>query len=158
MLHRLPQEPKAVIQAGSSGSRFAPLILILLLAAPVATFAYAGTFSRYMADDYCTASSLQSVGLLKSQIDSYTQWSGRFAFTLSVSLAEAVGPSLARLLPAFAVLGLTASLVLAVTSGVRWVGTRLPERYVICIALLITFLTLRGPRTSINHFIGKPAC
>ena len=71
---------------------------------PLAAHAYLGTFSRYLADDFCTASSLRRLGFAASQAYWYETWSGRFSFTFVVSLAQAVGPSLTPWLPSLALL------------------------------------------------------
>ncbi|MDP9292152.1 MAG: DUF6056 family protein, partial [Verrucomicrobiota bacterium] len=59
--------------------------------------AYAGIYSRYSADDFCTAASLRSRGFLGAQLYWFTKWSGRFSFTFAVSLIELAG---IRLVPA----------------------------------------------------------
>ena len=71
---------------------------------PLAAHAYLGTFSRYLADDFCTASSLRRLGFVASQAYWYETWSGRFSFTFVVSLAQAVGPWLTPWLPSLALL------------------------------------------------------
>jgi len=93
---------------------------------PLAAHAYLGTFSRYLADDFCTASTLRRLGFAGSQSYWYTSWSGRFSSTLIVSLAEAVGP---RLIPWLTSLLLVIWVAAGATFGGRflarpwgWVG------------------------------------
>src|ERR1051326_9015731 len=65
-------------------------IAIALLATPLLAHAYLGFFTRYMADDYCTAASARD-GLLAMQKHFYLGWSGRFAFTFTIGLVESLG-------------------------------------------------------------------
>src|SRR5216684_30321 len=73
-----------------------PLVLaILALAgqgAPLVALAVGGVFSRYAADDYCTAGQVQMAGFVEVQSRLYVGWSGRFAATLVVTLVEQIGP------------------------------------------------------------------
>ena len=85
----------------------------VMLAVPLAAHATVGGFSRYMADDYCTAGTLLRLGFWDSQSFWYTTWSGRYAATFLVNLAEAAGVWVTRVLPALAILGWTAVLAVA---------------------------------------------
>ena len=70
-----------------------------LLAAALAAHAYVGLFARYMADDYCTAGTVRTAGLLETQRHFYLAWSGRFSFTWTVSLVELLGTGVVPYLP-----------------------------------------------------------
>jgi hypothetical protein len=67
------------------------LVLCLLLLIPLGIHAYIGLFSRYLADDYCTASTLRNLGFFNSQADWYENWSGRFSFTFLINLTQLLG-------------------------------------------------------------------
>jgi hypothetical protein len=95
---------------------------LILLAVPIAAAAYVGTFSRYLADDFCTLGSLKDLGFLGSQAYWYMHWSGRFAFTFVVNLVEALGPWLVPILPAAHLVGLCLGIALAFR---RWLGSSL---------------------------------
>ncbi len=84
----------------------------VILLVPAVTHAYVGWFSRYMADDYCTVGVLRDSGFTQSQVYWYTSWSGRFAFTFFVNVAELIGPGLVRFLPAAVILLWLAALFL----------------------------------------------
>lgn len=71
-----------------------------LLLIPLGLHAYTGLFSRYLADDYCTASTLRNLGFYGSQLDWYNNWSGRFSFTFTINLTQLIGPGLTPLLTA----------------------------------------------------------
>jgi hypothetical protein len=78
----------------SEGEFFLDLIaaaLSVILTLTLAAHAYIGFFSRYVADDYCTAATVRTAGLLLTQKHFYVSWSGRFSFTLKVSLVELLG-------------------------------------------------------------------
>ncbi len=71
----------------------------ILLMVPLVSHAFVGTFSRYVADDYCTSGILYEKGLLGSQAYWYTAWSGRYAFYFTINLLELIGPSAVPFLP-----------------------------------------------------------
>jgi hypothetical protein len=110
---------------------------------PLAAHAYLGTFSRYLADDFCTASSLRRLGFAASQAYWYETWSGRFSFTFVVSLAQAVGPRLTPWLPSLAILTWLAAWLYF---GWRVLGDsqRMGWLFWIPIGAVQAFATLRG--------------
>jgi hypothetical protein len=75
------------------------MIISITLLIPLVSQAIAGTHSRYLADDYCTAGDLRVNGFVQSQIDWYVNWSGRFSFTFLVNVVHLFGPRLVPLLP-----------------------------------------------------------
>lgn len=83
-----------------------PFLMLVILAmaafllAAVFMHAYIGSFSRYLADDFCTSGKLKELGFWAAQSFWYTSWSGRFSFTFLVSLLESFGTSIVPLLPA----------------------------------------------------------
>jgi hypothetical protein len=74
------------------------------LALPLVVYASIGTFARYTADDYCWAGILRTEGFFKAQIQWYTGYSPRYAFTFLVNLVELAGPAIVPFLPALAIL------------------------------------------------------
>lgn len=88
-------------RAKSQAAAVAYALGALLAGGPLLAHAYVGFFTRYMADDYCTAAMLRRAGLLGMQKALYVGWSGRFSFTLAVGLVESLGPSVVPYLPAF---------------------------------------------------------
>jgi Family of unknown function (DUF6056) len=73
------------------------------LALPLAVYAMVGGYSRYTADDFCWAGILRTEGFFKAQVDWYTVYSPRYAFTFVVNVAELIGPWIVPFLPATAV-------------------------------------------------------
>ena len=62
-------------------------------------YAYLGTYSRYMADDFSALRPVQSHGFLGAQITWYQSWTGRFSFSLLNSLFALLGPAMPRFTP-----------------------------------------------------------
>jgi hypothetical protein len=83
---------------------------LALLAVPLVAFGVIGVFSRYAADDYCTAGQLATAGFSGAQLNLYEGWSGRFSATFLITLLEAVGIAA---VPALAVAALTIWVVAA---------------------------------------------
>jgi hypothetical protein len=110
-------------------------LLAPVLAVPLAAYAYLGLFSRYAADDYCTAGQVVTRGLIGLEMQLYEAWSGRFAFTFIVGVVELIGPWATRVLPALAIIGW----VLALTWALARVFGRIQA---LLLAELIVFVTL----------------
>src|SRR3989442_8251050 len=78
-------------------------LLVAATAMTLTTYAWRGVYARYIADDYCTAAILASRGFWSSQAYWYGAWSGRFAFTFAIGIAEQFGPRAAMVLPLVAI-------------------------------------------------------
>ena len=63
-------------------------------AVPLAGAASMGFFSRYIADDFCTAGTLRRLGFWESQSNWYLNWSGRYSFTFVATSLNLVGPGI----------------------------------------------------------------
>ena len=109
--------------------------LAAILAVPLAAYAYLGLFSRYAADDYCTAGQVLTRGLVGLETQLYEAWSGRFAFTFIVGLVELVGSGVTRVLPALAILAWVAALTWALARVIHF-------RQALVLAELVVFVTL----------------
>jgi hypothetical protein len=75
-------------------------ILIIALAIALLAHAYIGSFSRLVSDDYCTAAVIRDKGFWGAQQHWYATWSGRFSFTLVMSMVHLLGSQLIPFLPA----------------------------------------------------------
>jgi hypothetical protein len=69
----------------------------------LATYAYLGLSSRYLADDFCTAGDVARLGFWGAQTNLYRTWSGRFSFSFVVALTHLFGPAITPFLPAFTI-------------------------------------------------------
>ena len=116
--------------------------LAALLAVGLAAHAYVGLFTRYMADDYCTAGTVRTAGLLTTQTHFYTAWSGRFAFTLTVSLFELLGAGVVPYLPLAALVCWLAATTWAVYELLSDSLGRSPLLFSFLLAELIVYATV----------------
>jgi hypothetical protein len=73
--------------------------LLLVMLSSLALFAYLGTFTRYMADDYCSAAALKNDGFWGAQSYWWQNWSGRYSFSFVISLVELLGLRIVPILP-----------------------------------------------------------
>ena len=78
-------------------------ILLLAILSSLALYAYLGTFTRYMADDYCSAAALKTEGFWGAQSFWWQNWSGRYSFSFVVSLVEMLGLKIVPILPGLAI-------------------------------------------------------
>lgn len=115
---------------------------VLLFAASLAAHALEGFHMRYMADDYCTAGAVRTLGFVGAQKHFYFGWSGRFSFTAVVSLFALAGPWVVPFLPAAAVALWTCALAWAVYQFRNAAGWPRPLLTSLLLAELIAFATL----------------
>jgi hypothetical protein len=118
-------------------------ILSLGLGAPLLAYAAAGWFSRYAADDFCTAGQVRAAGFVRAQSLLYVDWSGRFAATFMVTLAELAGSFVVEILPALALVAWWAAITLAVIEITGSLGWRLGRVSSGILAALLIYATLQ---------------
>ena len=114
------------------------LLVCGLIFMPIGLHAYTGLFSRYLADDYCTASTLRNLGFFGSQIDWYNNWSGRFSFTFTINLTQIVGPGLTPFLTTILLILWLATL----SYTINWIIRRLGWRSSLLFSFLLSELIL----------------
>lgn len=138
---RTPTHPS---QTSASGLfvRLAAYTLAALLGLALAAHAYVGLFARYMADDYCTAGTVRTAGLLITQKHFYLAWSGRFSFTLTISLVELLGTGVVPYLPLAALVCWLAATTWAVYELLNTSLGRRPLLFSFLIAELIVYATV----------------
>lgn len=66
--------------------------------------AYLGRYSRFMADDYCSAYLANSKGVLGATFHYYMKWTGRFSANFFDSLFGIMGPIVTPYIPAFVII------------------------------------------------------
>ena len=69
------------------------ILLLALFCAPLLTHIYLGSYSRFIADDFCSAAIAQSQGILRGTLYWYTYWTGRFSANFLDSLFGYLGPA-----------------------------------------------------------------
>lgn len=74
-------------------------ILAAALLVVITAYAWLGTYTRYLTDDYCTAATLREHGLIEAMRLHREAWSGRFAFYAIKGVLESIGPITARVVP-----------------------------------------------------------
>lgn len=127
--------------------RSAVVIVSAASAAALLAWAVAGWSSRYAADDFCTAGTLQTFGFWKHQAYWYAGWSGRFAAYFAISAAQSLGPQFVRVLPSL--------LLIAWVAAAAWMLAPLADRRMsIAFALVTVFAALRvsGATSEVLHW------
>jgi hypothetical protein len=119
------------------------LVALVALALPLLSFALIGWFSRYAADDYCTAAQVAVSGFAQAQSNLYVNWSGRFTATLFNTLLEVAGISLVPLLAASALLAWVTAATWAIRQLGAVYGWRLTVLTSAVLATLLVYATLR---------------
>jgi hypothetical protein len=116
------------------------LILLLCLLAPLLAYAYIGSYSRFMADDYGSATIARSKGIIGGMIYWYQNWFGRFSAIYLDGLFGSIGPGITPYVPPIVIaIWLT---VLIIVIYQLTIGMRKQSRYLaatlISTAILIT--------------------
>jgi hypothetical protein len=107
-------------------------------------FAYLGTLSRYMADDYCYAAGLRALGFAGNQVDFYLHWSGRSGAFFFANLTSLPGSWVARIVPTLLVLCLLVSLTYLYSGLVRRVAPSVGAWPSLGLAAATGYLLLEG--------------
>lgn len=113
------EEPQGLIGRALLGGTHAWAAAVIG-AVPLAAAASMGFFSRYIADDFCTAGTLRRLGFWESQSNWYLNWSGRYSFTLVATSLNVLGPAITPWLP-------LAALILWLGAGVYLFRAWIPE-------------------------------
>ncbi|MDX9864200.1 MAG: DUF6056 family protein [Anaerolineaceae bacterium] len=116
--------------------------VIAALLAAIFMHACIGSFSRYLADDYCTAGELKRLGFWPAQHYWYTQWTGRFSFILLVSALEGLGTGIVPYLPGVYVVSFLLAGVFFIHQLLKKISAELPWLLSLFLAAVIVFLTL----------------
>ena len=62
-------------------------------------YAWRGWYTRYITDDFCTASALQKRGFVGAMKFHRQTWSGRYSYYVAKAIPESIGPGTARFVP-----------------------------------------------------------
>jgi len=79
------------------------VIIAIALLVAIYLYAYMGIFSRYLADDYCTAGSVKLLGFIQAIKTRRYSWDGRFTFTFLIMLFSLFGNKFSAILPSIAI-------------------------------------------------------
>ena len=117
-----------------SAARLIDWLLAASFVLSLFAYAYLGSHSRYMGDDYSISNIVRTHGFLGSQIHWYHAWTGRFSFTFVASLLSLIGPATPRFIP-----GLLLSLWFLATA---WAGYKTSWSRAMLFAGFLIFATL----------------
>jgi hypothetical protein len=95
------------------------LFLLALFSIPLATHIYLGSYSRMVADDFCSAAVANSQGIVRGSLYWYMNWTGRFAANFLDTLLAPIYPRTIPYQTAVAVIIWFATLAFAVYQIIR---------------------------------------
>jgi hypothetical protein len=112
-------------------------LLLALFCAPLVTHIYLGSYSRFIADDFCSSAVARSQGILRGSIYWYINWNGRFSANFLDSLFGYLGP---RATPYATGLVVTAWFIVLAIAVVQITEARLLEGCIIAAMVLFAAL------------------
>ena len=113
-------------------------LLLALFCAPLLIHSYLGSYSRFIADDFCSSAVARSQGIFRGAIYWYINWNGRFSANFLDSLFGYLGPVAT---PFATGLVITVWLVvLAIAVGQIKRGAQLLENWIIAAMVLFAVL------------------
>ena len=115
-----------------------------LLIIPLVLHGYFGLFSRYLADDFCTAGQFFTQGFLPSIQYWYMNWSGRFSFYFFIDLTHFIGPWITPYLTAATVIVWLVILYALARQSLRIIHVPNPVLQAALLAPIVLFATLAG--------------
>lgn len=106
------------------------------------THGFIGSFSRYGADDYCTAGKLNSLGFWNAQSFWYNNWTGRYSFTFFVSIFELFDPLITSVLPYIFIICLYLSIYVFLITILKKIVVEKPMSFSVFLTSTIVFMIL----------------
>lgn len=129
----------------------------ILFALPLAAHAYAGTFSRYMGDDYCASVIFRREGLLAAQKYYYLHWNAVPTTIAMMALTEPGGPALAAWLPLAVLMLWTGTLLWALLPFTVRLHPRAPWLLALVLAEALIFATTEDAPNIIQSLYSRVA-
>ena len=128
----------------STGILFQAALLLGSVTTVIAllVYAYLGTFTRYLADDYCLSYRLAAGGVLKVSIEKYLQTSNRFANSLLLGASELFGVHGTAYMPAVFIALWVFGLVWLLSQAAKTAGLRWRPLAGFFLAALLAFFTI----------------
>src|SRR5512142_1126962 len=112
-----PDSPPARWAAGLAA--FASMAVLLM-------HGYLGSYSRFMADDYCSAAESLRLGILRAAWFWYRTWTGRYSANVLDAIFGALGPGVTPVVTALVLALWLAALFAAIGLIMQPRGTRRP--------------------------------
>lgn len=126
--------------------QLAALVASLLLLLGLAYFAYAGTFARYWADDYCYSATIKQDGLLRGLVSWYQTSGNRFTTPAVVAVSDLFGRGVIAVVPAVVLAIWLAAWGCFIYQATRLAGWRLKAPWIPLLALIqVYFIVLLAP-------------
>ena len=121
------------------------IVELITFIAFLTTHAYLGSFSRLMADDYCSAVEATSRGLVGGTIYWYTNWSGRYSADVIDTIMGLLGPRFIPFVTSLVLvtwlIGLSGAIYLlaaATQDRIHFLKALLPATIILSVTLIIT--------------------
>lgn len=112
----------------------------------LALFAYAGTYSRFWADDYCYSAWVKHFGLFGALVDWYQTSGNRLSTLLFVALNDLFGQMSIRFVPLVILLGWVLAWIFFLRQVRRWLGWQIRGVWLALLALAqVYFAALLAP-------------
>src|SRR4051812_768587 len=129
------------LEAGIVGAAY--IAWTCALTAVLLSYAYVGSFSRYVSDDFQTAAFARTLGFWNSQLYWYQNWSGRFSFVFTINLVQKfLGTHIVPLLPMGAIVGWVPALAWLIFQISALLGRKQSISISLFLAQLIVVVTL----------------
>jgi hypothetical protein len=123
------------------------LLMVLTISCVIALAGYAalGAYTRWMADDYCSASTVHTYGILGATQHQLSTWEGRFTHVfLFRSVAMALGPGFPALYPALAIIGFWSATLWLMWEVLKLMRVERPRLMALALASCFSFALVRG--------------
>jgi hypothetical protein len=104
-------------------------------------YAYLGTFSRHLADDYCSVDFLRK-SFFRALWNNYINVSDRFSNFMLITLSEAIDPRLVAVLPALMLVLWVIGIAWLLYESSRFNGQAWDKSVIFALTLLLVFLAL----------------
>lgn len=117
-------------------------VIVIALFVAILMHAYIGSFSRFLADDYCTSGELKNSGFWPSQKYWYTHWTGRYSFIFTVTAFESLGTKIVPFLSSIYIAGFILSGVFFMGNLLKKLIGKTPYLVAVFLTAVIVFMTL----------------
>lgn len=119
-------------------------LLAVAFLLPALAMAHVGFSSRYVADDFCTASIVFDRGFVGAQQWWYLNWSGKFTHILLIDALALLGPWTVPLTPVVLLAAWVTSSALALRPLLARISSTNSWAHSVLLALVLTSVTLGG--------------
>ncbi len=119
-------------------------LLLAALLSPLVVHAYNGSFSRFIADDYCSAGDVRVWGVVDASLLWFDIYGGRYSQAFTYNGGLALGPGFSSLLPALLLAAWLAALTWAAHQAARLLNLQRPLLAAALVAAALVYAALDG--------------